>query len=115
MAEAETFAFHTVFAAAHRRQHQVDDAVVKKIELVDVEHAAVGIRQQSRLKHCTAAGERSSHIHSTHQAVFGDAKGDLHEGGGNHRGRCFACDPLTGGVVPFLWVLGIEVAAHTPF
>ena len=114
VAEAETFPFHPIFAAADGRQHQVDDAVVEQIELVDVEHAAVGIGEQPGLEHRTATGQGGCNIHSAHQAVFGDAKGDLHEGGGNHRGGCFACDPLTGGVVPFIRVLGIEVAAHTP-
>ena len=45
VAEAETFPLHPVFAAADGRQHQVDDAVIQQVELVDVEHAAVGIGQ----------------------------------------------------------------------
>ena len=55
VAEAETFALHTVFATAHRRQHQVDDAVVQQVELIDVENTSVGIRQQTGLEDSTAA------------------------------------------------------------
>ena len=57
VAEAETFPLNAVFAAAHGRQHQVNDAVIQKIELVDVENSTVGIRQQTRLKHGTATGQ----------------------------------------------------------
>ncbi len=57
VAEAQTFPFHPVLAAAHGRQHQVDDAVVEQIQFIDVEHAAVGIRQQARLEHGAAAGQ----------------------------------------------------------
>ena len=111
MAEAETFPLHAVLAAAHGRQHQIDDSVIQKVELVDVENPTVSIRQKTGLKHGAAAGEGGGDIHSTHQAVFGDAQRDLNEGGGDHLRRWFVRDPLPGGVIPFLRVLRIEVAA----
>ena len=57
VAEAEAFALHPVFAAAYRRQHQVDDAVVQQVELIDIENTAVGIRQQAGLEDRTTAGQ----------------------------------------------------------
>ena len=45
VAEAETFPLNAVFAAAHGRQHQVDDAVIQEIEFVDVENPTVCICQ----------------------------------------------------------------------
>ena len=49
-----------VFAAAHRRQQQVGDAVVEQVELIDVEHAAVGFGQQARLKHRRPAAREAA-------------------------------------------------------
>ena len=112
VAEAEAFALNAVLAAANRGQHQIDDAVVQQVQLIDIEHAAVGVRQKPGLEHGAAAGQRGGHIHGAHQAVLGDAEGDLHEGGWNYRRGRIAGDPVTGGVVPLLRVLRVEVAAH---
>ena len=110
VAEAEAFPFHPVFAAAHGCQHQIDDAIVQQIQFIDVEHAAVGIRQQARLEHGAAAGQGRGHIHRTHQPVFGDPQGDLHEGCRDHPGGRLTADALPGGGIPLLRVLRIEVA-----
>ena len=110
VAEAEAFPFHPVFAAAHGRQHQIDDAVVQQVQFIDIEHAAVGIRQQTRLEHGAAAGQGRGHIHRTHQPVFGDPQRDLHKRCWDHLGGGLTADALPGGGIPLLRVLRIEVA-----
>jgi hypothetical protein len=45
VAEAEAFPFHSVVSASNGRQHQIHDAVIEKIEFVDVEHPPMRIGQ----------------------------------------------------------------------
>lgn len=123
MRKAEAFTFHLVVATAHGRQHQVDDAVVEQVELIHVQHPTVRFGEQARLEHGTAAGEGGGHIHRSHEAVFGDAQGNLHERGGQHPGgqlrlqvlsrgiTCECGDALADHVVPFFRALGVKIAA----
>ena len=127
MAEAEALPLDPVFAAAHRRQQQVGDVVVKQVELVDVEHTPMGFGQQPWLKNSLATGQRSRHIDRAHQPVFGNAQRHLHEGRRHHCGGQQGAgigargigsqfgEPNAGCLVPVIGPLGIDVeglAAH---
>jgi hypothetical protein len=121
MTEAEALALDPVFTAAHRRQQQVGDVVVEQVELIHIEHPPVRFRQQTGLKHGLAAGQRGGDIHRSHQTVFGDAQGHLHEGGRDHlggqQGRRIAAAGVSaqghqaaaGGVIPVIGATRIDI------
>ena len=117
VAEAQSLPLHLVLTTAHSRQHQVDDAVIQQVELVDIEHATVGFRQEPRLEHSTAARQGSGNIHGTDEPIFGDAQRDLHEGCRQHAGGKLACriptvgHGLPGDLIPFVRALGVKIAA----
>ena len=124
VAEAQPLALDPILTAAHRRQQQVGDVVVEQVELIHIEHAPMGLRQQARLEHRLATGQRGGDIHRAHEAVFGDAERHLHKRSRNHPGgqqggRVAARgispqlgEAAAGGFIPVVGALGIDVQAR---
>ena len=69
----DPLSLHLVEAAGGHVEQHVDQVVGQQIHLVDVEHAAVGSRQQARLEAAAALGERSFDVEGAHQPVLGGA------------------------------------------
>ena len=73
----------------HRRgvEQHVDQVVVQQIDLVDIEHAAVGAGQQSRGERMLAVAQHLLQIQRTDHAVLGRADRQLDESAAVHRGQ----------------------------
>ena len=90
MGHAQAFSLHLVHPGADGRQDQIQGIGIQQVELIDVQHAPVCFCQQARLKHRAAFTKRAGDIHRSHQAVFRDAKRDLHKRRGDHPGGLHA-------------------------
>ena len=114
MAGADAFPLDPVHAAAHSSEQEVDDGVVQQVQLVDIEHATVGLGQQTGLEHRHTGAQRSSHIHGPQQAIFAEPEGNLNEGGWNHATwngiGCHRRQSLARDGVPVVGAFGIGVA-----
>jgi len=51
MLDADPFPFDAVAAFAEDAQQAIGNAVIEQVEIVNVQHAAMRLRQQARLKH----------------------------------------------------------------
>ena len=74
---------------AHRRgvEHHVDQMVVQQVDLVDVEHAAVGAGEQARREGVLAVAQHLLQIQRPDDAVLGRADRQLDEVGALPVGR----------------------------
>ncbi len=86
MLNAQPLPLDPIAAIGQHRQQQVGDLVIQQVDFVHIQHAAMGFGQQSGLEDGFARFHRLFHIHRTHQPIFGDAEGNLHEGGGDDAG-----------------------------
>ncbi len=68
-------------------EQQVDQVVVQQVDLVDVEHAAVGCGQQPGLVRRDAGRERALQVQRPDEAVLGGADRQLDEAGRTRAGR----------------------------
>ena len=68
---------------AHRRgvEQHVDQVIVQQVDLVDVEHAAVGARQQAGRERVLAVAQHPLQIQRSDHAVLGGADGQLDQSG----------------------------------
>ena len=69
MADAETFAFDDVLAGRGHVDQQIDEMVLKKIDLVGVEETATGARQQAGLEALDALRQRAFEIERADDAI----------------------------------------------
>ena len=69
--------------AAHRGgvEEGVDEVVVQQVDLVDVEHAAVGVGEQAGLVGAHALGQRALEVERADEPVLGRADRQLDEPG----------------------------------
>ena len=77
--KADALPLHPVHPPVHHREQHIGDTRLQEIELIDVEHASVGLRQQPRLEDRTPVPDRGRHINGTQQAILADPQGHLHE------------------------------------
>ncbi len=73
--------FDPVDAARGHVEQDVHQMVGQQVDLVDVQHAAMGGSQETGLKAVLAAGQRRRQVEGADQAVLGRADGQLDEGG----------------------------------
>jgi hypothetical protein len=78
--------------ATHRGgvEEQVDEVVVQQVDLVDVQHSAVGVGEQARLVGPDPVGQRALQVQRSDEPVLGGADGQLDEprrAGVHARGR----------------------------
>ena len=58
-----------------RVDDEVDEVVVEEVDLVDVEHPAVDLAQQTRLEHRPARRQGGLQVESSDEAILGGAQG----------------------------------------
>jgi hypothetical protein len=76
MAHGDAFALHNVDTIRQCAEQQVADAVVQKVDLVNVQNATVRLCQQPRLEHRLAGLHRRLDIHSSHRPILRYTKGN---------------------------------------
>ena len=74
VAHAQAFALDHVLARGGDVEQQVDQVVFEQVDLVDVEKAAMGARQQAGLEGLVALRQRALEIERADDAVFGGAE-----------------------------------------
>ena len=82
MADAQARRARPRFRRGGDIEQQIDEMVFEQIDLVDVEKAAVGSRQQARLERLLAARQRAFQIERADHAVLGRAERQI-----DHRHR----------------------------
>ncbi len=68
-------------------EQDVNQVIMQQIDLVDVEHAAVGASQQSRRERVLAVAHHPLQIQRANHPVFGGPQRQLHEAGLGAPGR----------------------------
>ena len=79
--EGDTLALHHVLTLGEHGQEEVGHGLVEEVDLVDVEDAAVRLGEEAGLEHRLALLHRSLDVDGSHQAILGDAEGNLDEWG----------------------------------
>ena len=74
VANTDTFAFNNVFTACGNVEQNVDKMVIKEVNLVNIEEAAVCLGKKAGFKCFYTAGKRLFDIDSSANTVFGSAK-----------------------------------------
>mmetsp|Transcript_1003 Transcript_1003/g.1774 ORF Transcript_1003/g.1774 Transcript_1003/m.1774 type:complete len:243 (+) Transcript_1003:429-1157(+) len=111
VAHRQALTLHYVDALRQHVEQQVADAVVQKVQLVDVQDATVGLRQKAWLEHRLARLHRLLNVHSPEEAILRDPERDLHEGSLLHNSLHLAVPELvTQTVLPLSGVFGVGVA-----
>ena len=82
MTHAQPLALDHVLARRRDIEQHVDQVVLQQVDLVDVEEAAVGAREQSGLEHLLAVGKSALQIQGSDDAVLGRAERQI-----DHRHR----------------------------
>jgi hypothetical protein len=112
--EADPLPLHPVDPLGQGGEQQVADAGLQQVDLIDAQHAPVGLRQQPRQEHGVPRPDRASHIHRPQQPVLAHAQGHLHGRGRDHPAHGNAVDGGPAGpgpVVPIAGGGGIGLAA----
>jgi hypothetical protein len=78
----EVVALDAVHAGDRDVEEDVDEMVGEEVDLVHVEHAAVGRREETGLETNRAFGERGGEVEGADHAFLGGAQRQLDEGGG---------------------------------
>ena len=81
VAYRDALAFDVAGAERGRVEQQVDEVVVQQVDLVDVEHAAVGGREQTRLEGLHALGQRPLDVERADEPVLGGTDRQLDQPG----------------------------------
>mmetsp|Transcript_182127 Transcript_182127/g.443165 ORF Transcript_182127/g.443165 Transcript_182127/m.443165 type:complete len:343 (-) Transcript_182127:101-1129(-) len=112
--EGDTLALHHVLTLGEHGQEEVGHGLVEEVDLVDVEDAAVRLGEEAGLEHRLALLHRSLDVHGAHEAILGDAEGDLHEGSladaGHELALRIAAELLAKAVLPAVGILRVGVA-----
>jgi hypothetical protein len=78
MGERNAFPFHDVDAHGCGVEEDVDEVVVEKVDLVDVEQVAVGRGQQARFETSFASLDGRLHVDASHHAILAGVDGQFH-------------------------------------
>ena len=93
MAERHALALNEIAPHSGGVQQDVDHVVVKQVDFVNVQDAAVGGRQQARLKAAAALADSRLDVQRAHDRLFGGADGEFdqaHAATGGYRGVAHA-------------------------
>jgi hypothetical protein len=82
MADRQPLALDDVLARLRHVEQQIDEVILQQVDLVDIEIAAIGPRQQARLERLFALGQGAFDIQRADDAVLGRAERQV-----DHRGR----------------------------
>src|SRR3954452_24489714 len=74
MTDAEAVALDHVLSGCSDIEQKIDEVILQQIDLVDIEEAAIGARQQSRLERLFAMRQRALQIERADHAGLGCAK-----------------------------------------
>ena len=74
VAHAQALALDDVLARGRDVEQQVDEVILEQVDLVDVEEAAVGARQQAGLERLHALRQRAFEVERADDAVLGRAE-----------------------------------------
>ncbi len=85
--DGDAVAFDGVAAHRRRVQEQIDEVVVQQVDLVDVQQAAVGVGEQTRLVADPTGAEGLLEVEGTDHPVLGGADRQLDQAGRAGRGR----------------------------
>ena len=87
MLEADALTLDDVDAHSGAVEQQVDHMVVEQIDLVDIEHAAIGRSQHAGFEVALATLDGLFDVQRADHAVFRRTDREVHEGGGQRTGR----------------------------
>ncbi len=88
MREGNTFALHDINAHGGRVEQHVNDVIVQKVDLVDVQETTIGLGKHAGLEVALALLDGLFDIKGPDDAVFGGADGQVDKGrGAGVRGR----------------------------
>ena len=79
---AEALALDHVLARGGDVEQEIDEMVLEQIDLVDIEKAAIGLREQARLEGFFAMRERALEIERADDAILGRAQRQIDDGNG---------------------------------
>ena len=112
--KADALALDHIDAHGRAVQQQIDHMVVQQVDLVDIEHAAVGRRQDARLEVALALLDRLLDVQRADHAIFGGAHRQIDEGCVQSRqravGRCI-CNALAALVAEEVGAVRVAVEA----
>ncbi len=79
MTKADPFPLHHIDAHGGRVQQQVDHMVVEQVDLINVQQAAVGCRQDARFEMLFSRLDRPFYIQCSNDPIFCGAYGEIDE------------------------------------
>mmetsp|Transcript_6747 Transcript_6747/g.15782 ORF Transcript_6747/g.15782 Transcript_6747/m.15782 type:complete len:221 (+) Transcript_6747:1570-2232(+) len=77
---ADALSLHVHVALGHHTQEDVGELCVEEVDVIDVQHAAMRLGQQSRLEHGLALLHRLLHIHGPEEAIIEHIQRHLDKG-----------------------------------